>query len=183
VTNQTITVAELADELGLTAESLGRIAGLKSANPFVRLSPEEAEKAREEVARAMNAGDAEPETESVPEPQAEPLTLDNYEPSTIVTEALRAAVHVTTDYPADIRAQSVAVFMCAAVTLADLVEKGVAPYAEAPGKIGEPNRAATNALMAWITHRCSGIAVDNLLDILKDSRGRRSSMVLRIIEL
>lgn len=121
---------------------------------------------------------------SVPEGvEPEPLTLDNYEPSTIVTEALRAAVHVTTNHPADINAQSIAVFMCAAVVLADLVEKGIAPYAEAPGKISEPDSAATDALMAWITHRCSGIAIDNLVDILKNSRGRRSSMVLRIIEL
>lgn len=101
-------------------------------------------------------------------PAATGLTLETYDPSPIVIAAIDAAVHQTSESVRyGVQTAAVVGTCCITVALnaamADLVEKGVAPYANGPGVYAEPNIEAAEALSEWVTKRATEVAIEQFM--------------------
>ena len=164
-----ITVAALAAELDVNREALANYATLHTLDPDASIPDHIADRIRKGVA----AEQAERSAESAQ--QATGLTLDTYEPSPLVDAAIDAMVHQTTQLANRPAIALVAVgplmVVAAAVALADLVEKGVAPFAEGPGIAAEPNREASAALTEWVSRRAVSVAVANMTESFRAHGG------------
>lgn len=140
-----ITVQELADELGITIERLGAITGLKHFAPEVKLSGEYATVVRAQVLDRTN---------EARKPTPSGLTLETYAPHVLANEALEAVVHYGNTNPTILlfRPEQMApvIMIAQAVVLADLVDQGIAPYAQTPGVMAEVNSDAADALVDWV---------------------------------
>lgn len=186
-----ITLAELAAEFGLTVDQVGKIGGLMAwSSDAITLPAELAERVRYELNaagyHATPRGDDDlarnlrTEAEATPEPEAPAatgLTLETYDPSPIVIAAIDAAVRQTSESARyGVRTAAVVGTCCMTVALnaamADLVEKGVAPYANGPGVYAEPNIEAAEALSEWVTKRATEVAIEQFMTTIMQRAAR-----------
>ena len=194
-----ITLAELAAEFGLTVDQVGKIGGLMAWSDVTTLPAELAERVRYELHaagyHATPRGDdplarnlrTEAETQSTPEaPAATGLTLETYDPSPLVIAAIDAAVHQTSESSRYGIATAAVVGACTltiatAVAMEDLVQKGVAPYADGPGVYAEPNREAIGALSTWTAQRAASAAVEQFVTTVMRRGGRGDTTIIALL--
>ena len=156
---------DLADELNVTLERFAEILGLDPALMTGRefITGELVNEVRVSVRRA----------------QARPtgLTLDTYDPSPIVLAAISYSVKAIHSVPTPREALALMtpiMAVAAGVVLADLVEQGVAPYADGPGvQAEEIADEEYGALMEWLGPRLAQQAIGELLNTLTASRADR----------